>query len=228
MAVALDAASATIDANSLETHLFPPVVAREIRDGRVIIHLRAESARARRNLTETLTGGLPPESASWPEDEKERVRLERAATLSAEYVRRWDENIRRFGVLGKYKHEADEARARPRSLGRKGGQAGRGGTKRPHTELIRRARKRLTTLGGACSPTTVMNLLARENEWRFLVFEDGDPLNEIVRVEVDDKDGGEHFLYIEYTQAYAERHRGKRIVEISTTALKRNLQRHET
>lgn len=103
--------------------------------------------------------------------------------------------------------------------GRRGGHAGAGKPKRPHSELIRRAVEALAEHQLQVSAKTVRLLL--KSRWQTLALEWDDPLREIVGVQVREKGP----VVIEYTARWAATHRGKRFVELDASALGRALNR---
>jgi hypothetical protein len=103
--------------------------------------------------------------------------------------------------------------------GAAGGRAGAGIAKRPHTDLIRRAVAALVERNLEVSAANVRLLL--KSGWEKLALEWGDPLREIVEVQVRQ----EGPVIIEYTAKWAVAHRGKRLVELDADALNKAIAR---
>jgi hypothetical protein len=102
---------------------------------------------------------------------------------------------------------------------RTGGRGGAGKPKRSHTELIRRAVQALVEKHLEVSAANVRLLL--KSGWEKLALEWGDPLREIVEVQVRQ----EGPVIIEYTAKWAVAHRGKRLVELDADALDKAIAR---
>jgi hypothetical protein len=103
--------------------------------------------------------------------------------------------------------------------GASGGRAGKGRVKRQHTELIRRAADLLERNGRSPTPAHVRNML--KVGWRQLASDMGDPLADIVRVNVRGS-----VIDIEYTTRWAARRAKKSVfVEIDDDALAKALSR---
>jgi hypothetical protein len=101
------------------------------------------------------------------------------------------------------------------SLGARGGHAGKGGVKRPHSELIRRAVALLLQRKAAVTATAVRTVL--KLRWEQLL-DYGDPLRDIVDVAVPLRGP----VRIEYTAKWAVEHlrRDIRFVELDSDALR--------
>ena len=103
--------------------------------------------------------------------------------------------------------------------GTRGGTRGAGKSKRPHTELIRRAVTALSEIKQPVSATTVGLLL--KSGWEKLALEWGDPLRDIVDVRVS----GNGPIEIEYTAKWALVHKKDRFVRLDSAALKKQIGR---
>ncbi len=106
-------------------------------------------------------------------------------------------------------------------VGARGGHGGLGKSKRPHSALIRRAVSLIRRSSVEVKPALVRQVLKRH--WQPLAHELGDPLREIVSVNVPPGGG----LEIEYTAEWAVKHLRKdtRFVELSAKALEQAIKR---
>lgn len=126
---------------------------------------------------------------------------------------------RREEPLMRALRERFQLRRQVRERAATGGHHGAGKAKRPHTDLIRRAVAALAEKKVEVSAANVRLML--KSGWNKLAFEWGDPLRDIVDVRVLEKGP----IEIEYTSAWATKHRADRFVRLDRAALKKQIDR---